>query len=435
MTAPMEETIPVSVVVVSLNRPGHLRRCLGSLDQQFYHPFEVIVVADQVGRAALGGFADRAKVIPCDGVNRAIAYNQGIAAAAGDVVAFLDGDAVAEPTWLTHLVAPFAANRVAAAAGWVRGSDGIAFRTQSRMVNRFGQHEAVAHKGHDPLLMPGRTGLAARTEATNMAWRRTALELLGGFNSAYQGEFSTRDLNLRLAARGGMTALVPLAQVHDHNATWAEQVPSSLSEVGADWALLLERHARGDPAALADARRSERGRLVRHAIAGATWPWMVRRRLAEFDAGAEAGSMRADSFPEGHSTPPPFRPWHATSPDVSSVTVSGSWFARRRLRGQAVKARADGSRVTVVCLSPTTRRHSLRFDEEGIWVYRGGTYGRADRAEVFFTPTTRAKRTARVLNTLSDLRRFTDVKASAPDRRLPPEADSPRNTQNPTPSK
>ncbi len=45
--------LPVSVVIVSRGRPEALRRCLLAVSQLRHDPFEVVVVADAAGRAAL----------------------------------------------------------------------------------------------------------------------------------------------------------------------------------------------------------------------------------------------------------------------------------------------------------------------------------------------------------------------------------------------
>jgi len=47
-----------------------------------------------------------------------------------------------------------------------------------------------------------------------MAVRRSVLADLGGFDPRFRFYLDETDLNLRLAARGLYTALVPLAQVH-----------------------------------------------------------------------------------------------------------------------------------------------------------------------------------------------------------------------------
>jgi glycosyltransferase involved in cell wall biosynthesis len=91
----------LSVVVTSYGRPGALRRCLLALSQCTGPPPEVIVVADRAGLEAVAGlpFADRIATVPQAEPDLSRARNDGAARAAGEIVAFLDGDAVPEPTW------------------------------------------------------------------------------------------------------------------------------------------------------------------------------------------------------------------------------------------------------------------------------------------------------------------------------------------------
>ena len=89
----------VSVVVVSLGRPAALRRCVSALRQLRYRPYEAIVVADRAGRDALGDHAGLhyIRVVPNEAEGVAAARNLGIGQAAGEIVAFVDDDAVPEP--------------------------------------------------------------------------------------------------------------------------------------------------------------------------------------------------------------------------------------------------------------------------------------------------------------------------------------------------
>ena len=90
----------VSVVVVSNGRPDALRRCLLGLSQIDHPTCELIVVADAVSRPAIAKsrLADRIKTVACDVAKISVARNAGLGRAAGDIVAFIDDDAVPEPT-------------------------------------------------------------------------------------------------------------------------------------------------------------------------------------------------------------------------------------------------------------------------------------------------------------------------------------------------
>ena len=124
----------VSVVIVSRRRPALLRRCLLGLTQQDLPGFEVVVVADPAGIAAVQGFA--VKTVGFDEPNISAARNLGIAQAGGEVVAFIDDDAVPEPTWLSRLTVPFSDPAVIAATGFVRGRNGVSFQWKAPWARR-----------------------------------------------------------------------------------------------------------------------------------------------------------------------------------------------------------------------------------------------------------------------------------------------------------
>ena len=88
--------IRVSVVIASRGRPDALRLCLTALSQSRHPAFEVVVVTDAEGQAALASWGDRIRLRRCDEANIGRARNIGIETAAGEVVAFLDDDALPE---------------------------------------------------------------------------------------------------------------------------------------------------------------------------------------------------------------------------------------------------------------------------------------------------------------------------------------------------
>lgn len=103
----------VSVVIACPGRSWMLDECLAALAQQTYRAFEVIVLPD----AAIADFdrlPDQAaprpfavSQIPTGKVRPAEKRNAGIAAAKGDVVAFIDDDAYPEAHWLENAVKYF----------------------------------------------------------------------------------------------------------------------------------------------------------------------------------------------------------------------------------------------------------------------------------------------------------------------------------------
>jgi len=116
------EPVPaVSVLVPTYARPAHLTRCLAGLARQTQPADEVVVVVrpeDAASRDVLGQFQHvklREVVVRVPGA--VAARNAGLAVVTGDIVAFLDDDAVPRPDWLARLVAHYADPSVGAVGG------------------------------------------------------------------------------------------------------------------------------------------------------------------------------------------------------------------------------------------------------------------------------------------------------------------------------
>lgn len=376
-----------SVVVVSRERPADLTRCLRALSQQDHPRFEVIVVADPPGVAAAQATGMVLKIIPFDEANISAARNLGLARAAGEVVAYIDDDACAEPTWLRRLVAPFSDPRVVQATGFVRGRNGITFQWKASAVDRFGGDHALTVPEAEVSLHKGDPTRTVKTVGTNCAFRAEALRAVGGFDPAMRFFLEDADINLRLAARGGLTAVVPLAQVQHAFAASsrrrADRVPLSLYEIGASTAVFLRRHAPEAAAELPEAViRRERGRLWRHVIRGRIGPFMVRALMLGLRAGWAEGARRQSVIVPLPDSTAQLAPVQGTGPRDGLILLTDP-------AGKAVALseaeKAAGLRVvTVVVLSRGFRRHRQIFSDAGFWVQEGGLHGKADRKGPIF---------------------------------------------------
>jgi GT2 family glycosyltransferase len=385
--------LAMSVVIVSHGRPAHLRRCILGVAQLLHPNFELIVVADAAGRRALDVLPEAlpAKIVACDEPNISIARNLGIAAAAGEVVAFIDDDAVPEPTWLNRLGQVFSDPSVAAAGGFVRGRNGISWQSRASWVDTTGATGPLRVDPARPTVLTPPPGRAVKTEGTNMAVRRAILRHLGGFDERLRFFLDDTDLNLRLAEAGQATALVPQAEVHHGFAASprrsADRVPRDLFEIGASWAVFLAKHC-PDPGLRAKAwqhvQASERRRALGHMQRGTLEPRDVGRLMATLVAGYQSGAVRrARSGPEPVIKDAAFARYPAAV-GARSIVVAGRTWNRRSLQRQARTARDDGSIVTLVRLSPTALFHRVRFTDRGIWEQTGGLFGRSDRSQRLF---------------------------------------------------
>ena len=94
----------LSVIIPHYNDLDNLKRCVVLLEQQSWHKDRVeIIVADnnsQCGIAAVRAAVPAARVVPAAIQGAGPARNAAVAAAKGEVFAFIDSDCFAEPDWL-----------------------------------------------------------------------------------------------------------------------------------------------------------------------------------------------------------------------------------------------------------------------------------------------------------------------------------------------
>ncbi|HVR99568.1 MAG TPA: glycosyltransferase, partial [Thermoanaerobaculia bacterium] len=232
----------LSVAICTRKRPEQLRRALASFGVQTLHPHEVLVIDnspddDRTRRLvedAFHGVRYVAEAVP--GLD--FARNRALRTATGDVLAFLDDDAVAHPGWATALLAPFADPRVGAVTGRV---EALAAETEGqRLVEANGGYG----RGTTPVRLPRdadgplhgrRAPLIAWTVSVgsgcSLAVRRDLMLRLGGFDEA---------LDLGAALPGG----------GDHDALW--RVLEAGSDVVYEPAALAFHEHRRDLAAAFD---------------------------------------------------------------------------------------------------------------------------------------------------------------------------------------
>jgi GT2 family glycosyltransferase len=109
-----------TVIVCTRDRPEHLLACLAALKRQTGTRFEVLVVDNSVPGSVLGlckregvGYLHE----PVPGLSRA--RNAGARAARGEIIAFIDDDAIPEPDWLEKLLVAFQDETVGGATGTI----------------------------------------------------------------------------------------------------------------------------------------------------------------------------------------------------------------------------------------------------------------------------------------------------------------------------
>jgi glycosyltransferase involved in cell wall biosynthesis/GT2 family glycosyltransferase len=205
----------VSVVVNSCNRAESLAALLAALRHQTYEEFEVVVVrgpctdgTDEVLAAA----GPRLTVVPCPERNLSVSRNLGIRHSAGELVAFVDDDAVPTAGWLEALVEELGDDAVVGAGGVVLDADGFATQYRYSACDGLGRTRFDVEPPLAGLLEPD-ADLRLYLQGTNQCYRREALVAIGGFDEDLRYGYDEVDLCRRLVGAGGGLAAVDGAPV------------------------------------------------------------------------------------------------------------------------------------------------------------------------------------------------------------------------------
>lgn len=210
----------VSVIICTLNRAALLKNVLEELRRQTYPDFEVIVVngpSTDGTDAVLDEYASNIRIGFCPARSVAASRNVGIKLAQGEILAFIDDDAVPDPKWIDNLVGPYHDPTVAGAGGTIFdvSAGRIAFLicvcTRVGDVSQLSEFsETYIQPGADPVLY---------FTGCNMSFRRSALSELGGFDERYFYGYEDVDLCCRLIDTGKTISIAPDALVYHHLAS------------------------------------------------------------------------------------------------------------------------------------------------------------------------------------------------------------------------
>jgi glycosyltransferase involved in cell wall biosynthesis len=200
-----------------------------SLRVQTHSPEEVILVIDHNPGLATRVWREIPDITCVENHGRqglSDARNSGLTVARGDVVAFLDDDAEAEPRWLSLLAESYADPAVVAVGGfaepdWAEGRP-------SWFPREFDWVVGCTYRGMPETASPVRNLIGC-----NMSFRREIFADLGGFTAGI-GRLGTRpvgceetELCIRISQRrpGSVILFDPRALVHHHvpgsRGTWA----------------------------------------------------------------------------------------------------------------------------------------------------------------------------------------------------------------------
>lgn len=206
----------VSIIINTLDRATFLSKTLHSLQYLEYPDFEVIVVngpSTDHTEAVLKPYQDIIKIGHCPVKNLSVSRNIGIAMAAGEVVAFIDDDAIPEPEWLNKLVTGYDDEEIAGVGGSVYDNTGYAFQWQYTLGNRIEGHKILNTRPNEHFCFPGSLEFVSMA-GTNATFRRDLLLRVGGFDEQYDYCFDETDVCVRLVNAGYVIRHMEGAYVH-----------------------------------------------------------------------------------------------------------------------------------------------------------------------------------------------------------------------------
>jgi GT2 family glycosyltransferase len=207
-----------TAIVVTMNRPEVLRRCLEHLQQQEPLPDQIVVVDSSTDERTIQMMQDYPELTfrrnELGYGYTTLSRNIGLMASTGDIVAYIDDDAFAHPGWIQNLLATYDDDKVGGVGGRalnkLPGED-----TQG--VNTIGQlspkGEVLGYFAADP----GKILEVDHMVGCNMSVRREIMMRLGGFRTDFLGNEvrEETDLCLRVKALGYRLRFNPWAVV-DH---------------------------------------------------------------------------------------------------------------------------------------------------------------------------------------------------------------------------
>ena len=223
--AAQDARLKISVVVCTFNGSRTIRDCLEGIGKLCYPNYETIVIDD----GSTDGVGDIAaeydvRLIRTENQGLSAARNLGWQSATGEIIAYIDDDARPDPHWLTYLAAAFLKEDYAGVGGpnIPVPDDG---ETASCVASSPGGPAHVLLSDCEAEHIPG----------CNMAFRKSWLEAINGFDPQFRQAGDDVDICWRTRGRGGKLGFSPAAMVWHHYrrtvwAYWRQQLGYGTAE-------------------------------------------------------------------------------------------------------------------------------------------------------------------------------------------------------------
>lgn len=392
-----------SIVINTLNRATLLGKTLDSLRWLRYRGrFEVIVVngpSTDHTQDVIDAWLPAVRTARCGVANLSVSRNIGICMARGDIVAFIDDDAIPEPEWLEQLARAYDSLDVGAAGGMVFDQTGYSYQYEYSSANRLANANWRLTRPADHLAYPGAFEFPY-LQGTNASFRRSALLEVGGFDEEIEYYLDETELCCRLVDAGYLVRQLPNAYVHHKfapsNIRNEHKITRYRYPVIKNKLYFSLKHGRDYlplEDILADNRRfaAQQAQEVEAHIAGGRLPASEREALAgQLRAAWERGMARGLSGAWEYITPDKERAWagdfHAFDLMIDVPAAKAIVLVARTLpAAKEALARTLAARGHIVCVVTTSPDVDRVDFEEGVWMHRlaaGANWTRVVRGEL-----------------------------------------------------
>ena len=345
----LDGAVRLSVIVVTYNSSAALAAALPPLVVQLDPHDELVIVDNDSSDETLSvvlDLAPAATVIETGGnVGFAAAANAGAAVASGDLLVFLNPDAMAAPDFADAIAAPLRDDRGWAAwMGLVTAESGSVVNTNGGVVHFTG----IAWAGEAGRPAPGTLAgprEAAFLSGACLAIPRAHWDRAGGFAEAFFMYHEDVDLSLRLRLAGGRLGVEPTAIV-DHDYEFAKGPEKWRALERNRWATIVRCYPGRLLFVLAPALLATELALLIVAAAGGWLPQKLRgtaealRRLPGCCASAARSRRPARSLRRE------FARWLTARPRLAVPRARGAAVAVALGAPGVLAGRADGRRRT-----------------------------------------------------------------------------------------
>ncbi|MEI6971381.1 MAG: glycosyltransferase [bacterium] len=174
------EPPPLVSIVIALPAPsGYLDECLAAVQRQTWQKYEVILLPDEPsGRA----WPEKIREHPTGKCRPAEKRNMGLAAAKGDIIAFIDDDVVPVEDWIRRAIVHFSAAGTAAVGGPAATPNNDPY--MARLSGEVFANRLVSGQ-HRRRYVPVRVCEVDDFPSCNLFVRKDAITALGGFRTDF----------------------------------------------------------------------------------------------------------------------------------------------------------------------------------------------------------------------------------------------------------